>query len=171
MEKIKVLDFCDKNKIPYILIKKTIQKGRKHVEGILPKWNDKSYDYLMEHYNNKRLKMVSYNTIMINVRAGGYVVADCDDEHVKKYFYEKYGKAWKTKSCSKNLPHIWFKRHNNDNNGTKVNISKGIDLVYEFVFERIDMKFLNTKEDMKTFQDFQEVVEETKKKPIKRKKN
>ena len=71
------------------------------------------------------------------------------------------------------MPHIWFKKHPDDKNGTKVRIEgRDIDLLYEFSFERLDATFKNCDEPMRTFNDYPKNYQETKKilKKIKRKK-
>jgi len=163
LKSLNVLDKCDTEKVPYILLKKTLKAdGKKSVQLPPSGWNKMTYQHLMENYNNKRKGQPAYNTIMINIQAGGFVVADCDKKEQVDYFYSVYGNKWETKSCSKNLPHVWFKRDKNDNNGNKVNVEKGIDILYSFVYERIDMTFNNVGGDIPTFTDFKIQTKETK---------
>ena len=157
--KIRVLDKMNSEKIPYLLINMVVSKDRKtkNMNYIETDWNTKSYECLMETYNNKRLKNPSfYNAIFINLKKSPYMVADCDTEDVARRakFNNTYGKCWRTKSCRKGLPHVWFKKHKDDKNGTKIGIEPEIDLVYEGIFENIDACFGNTKREMRTFDDF-----------------
>jgi len=157
--KIRVLDKMNAEKIPYLLINMVVSKDKKtkDMNCIETGWNTKSYEFLMETYNNKRSKNPSfYNAIFINLKKSPYMVADCDTEDGarRSKFNNKYGKCWRTKSCRKGLPHVWFKKHEDDKNGTKIGIEPEIDLVYEGIFENIDACFGNTKREMKTFDDF-----------------
>jgi phage/plasmid-associated DNA primase len=158
-DKIRVLDKMNAEKIPYLLINMVVSEDKKtkKMNEIEAGWNTKSYEFLMETYNNKRSKNPSfYNAIFINLKKSPYMVADCDTEDGarRSKFNNKYGKCWRTKSCRKGLPHVWFKKHKDDKNGTKIGIEPEIDLVYEGIFENIHACFGNTKREMKTFDDF-----------------
>lgn len=158
--KIRVLDKMNEDKIPYILINMVVSKDRKTKKITPPHsgWKEQSYDFLMKHYNTERLKKPEYyNTIMINLKKSPYMVADCDtdDTESRANFNNTYGQCWRTKSCRKRLPHVWFRKHKDDKNGTKIGIAPQIDLLYEIIFEDINACFSNTKKDMKTFDNFQ----------------
>ena len=108
-DKISVLDKCIQEKIPFLLINKTLKKDengkiKKQTSGRFNGWNEKSFDYLMENYNNKRLKQPkSYNTIMVNMKQSPYMAVDIDEEDKKKAkeMLKEYGDKWRTTSCSK----------------------------------------------------------------------
>jgi len=177
MTNLKVIDYCDNNKIPYICINiKKNKEGKKDVKGLVSKWIDLDYHELMTKYNNDRLKKPShYNAISVNLNRGGYVVVDIDNADRKEELLKKYGKEYISHSTTKRLPHIWFKKHEDDKNSTKINIDEGVDLLYHFSFEFIDSAFfyVNDKE-IRTYTDFTDapvpsVKKNTKVKKIKKK--
>ena len=96
--KIRVLDKLNAEKVPYILINMVVSKDKKtkKVNGIVPGWNEQTYDYMMEHYNNQRLKSPKkYNVIMVNLKKSPYMVADCDtnDDVRRANFNKTYGQC------------------------------------------------------------------------------
>ncbi len=160
------LQFCDDNKIPYLLFNIKIDKksGNKKIDEIIYGWQKLEYDELMDKYNNDRLKNPSYyNAFSINLNKGNLVVVDLDNKDNYKEKLEKYGNEWITYSTRKKLPHIWFKKDKDDKNSNKINIEEGVDILYHFVFEFIDSKFFNNKDiEMQTFLDYPQIKLEKK---------
>ena len=174
-----ILDYCNNNKIPYVLFKLSKFKNKKgeiekKTEEIPYEWAKKEYDELMNKYNNERLKKPSaYNAMNINLRKGNLVVVDIDtkDKKEQQKIIEKYGKEFYTKSTTKKLPHIYFKRDENDHNvNSKLYDDKGVetaDICYSNIFEFIDNKIhWKQPQYMRTFTHFNYVE----KKPIKKNK-
>ena len=160
-KKLSVKTYCDNNEIPYILFNMKITKGngkkKKEVKDIPAGWKDLTYDECMKKYNNKRLdKLTYYNAIAINVFKGNRVVVDLDGDNHKE-MVEKYGKEWTTKSTSKKLPHIWFKKDSEDFNSTQIKAEEGVDFVYHIVFEWVDSYFSFNTKDMKTFKQYKKI--------------
>jgi hypothetical protein len=68
LPKLLVKEFCDDNKIPYLLISVRVVKGKKDIIGIQKDWNKKSYEELVE-INKAQLKKPfgkHINTMVIN---------------------------------------------------------------------------------------------------------
>jgi hypothetical protein len=155
-----VWDKITKEKIPFILVDITLKaddKGviKKNISGLESGWNYLEYDELMEKYNNKRKqKPKKWNTLMINLKKSPYMIADCDNAEKVREFTEQYGNTWRTKSSSKKLPHVWYRKHTDDKNGTKIGISDDVDLLYEFVFENVQSVFFNCENEMRTFENY-----------------
>ena len=156
-KKLKVIDFCNKNKIPYVLFNLTIdkEKSEKFVKEIPSGWKDLNYNECMDQYNNNRLNKTTYfNALAINLWKANMMVVDLDNEKNYKQKLEIYGKRWQTKSTRRRLPHLWFKKDINDKNSNKIGLESGVDLVYHIVFECINSTFSFTKENMKTFTEY-----------------
>lgn len=167
-KKLSVKTYCDNNEIPYILFNMKIAKAngktKKEVKDIPAGWKDLTYDECMKKYNNKRFdKLTYYNAIAINVFKGNRVVVDLDGENYKE-MVDKYGKEWTTKSTSKKLPHIWFKKDCEDFNSTQIKAEEGVDIVYHIVFEWVDSYFSYNTKDMRTFAHYKK-IEKPKPKP------
>ena len=160
-----VWDKVIKEKIPFILVDITLKpddKGVmvKNVEGRVVDWNNMEFDELMEKYNNERKQNPKrWNTLMINLKKSPYMIADCDNAEKVREFTEHYGQAWRTKSSRKLLPHVWFRKHPDDKNGTKLSITEDVDLLYEFVYENVKSEFSFCKDEMRTFDNFPAVSE------------
>ncbi len=160
-----VWDKVTKEKIPFILVDITLKPDDdgvmvKNVEGRVFDWNNMEYDELMEKYNNQRKQNPKkWNTLMINLKKSPYMIADCDNEDKVREFTEQYGQAWRTKSSRKLLPHVWFRKHPDDKNGTKLSITEHVDLLYEFVYENVKSEFSFCKDEMRTFDNFPAVSE------------
>ena len=158
-EKLTVKSYCDNNKIPYIVFNlkiDTIKDGsKKKTIGDIPAgWKDLTYDECMKKYNNKRLdKLTHYNALAVNVFKGSHVVVDLDGDNYKEKV-EKFGREWTTKSTSKKLPHIWFKKDSEDFNSTQIKTEEGVDFVYHIVFEWLDSTFSYDTKEMRTFTDY-----------------
>ena len=158
--KNRVWDKITNEKIPFILVDITLKKDdkglvKKNISGVESGWNTLEYDELMNKYNNKRKENPKkWNTIMINLKKSPYMIADCDNAEKVRQFTEQYGQAWRTKSSSKKLPHVWYRKHPDDKNGTKIGISDDVDLLYEFVFEHVQSEFSFCKDEMRIFDNF-----------------
>lgn len=181
---LSVEEYCDKYEIPYCFFNLKVQKienpteqqikdnklYNKIVKDLPAKWKELNYKQLNEKYNNKRRNNKRhYNAMAIDCNQGKRVIADLDGHNHQEKLIQ-YGNHWVTRSTTRKLPHIWYMKHSDDKNTTKINAENGIDLIYHVLFEWRDSRFENCDKPMRTFQDFQEVVEETKKKTNKTKK-
>lgn len=174
MNKIKTIDFCKKYKVPYVLMtirrfklpKPIVKHGitlthNKKYANIPKGWKDLSFDELNEKYNNERDKDPKYNGINVNLNKGNLVVVDLDGDNAKDLLKE-YGDEWKSKSCMRQLPHLWFNKHPQDNNTTTINVKEGVDLLYHNVIELKKQNIHNCDVSLRIFTDFPIV----KKKPV-----
>ena len=164
MAKITTVDYCNKHHIPYVLMKIrfvprdkpitkhgiTIINDKKYLE-IPFGWTELSYDELMTKYNNKRDLNPLYNGINVNLNKGKLVILDLDGANHQELL-DKYGDVWKSKSCNRRLPHLWYKKHKDDNNTT--DLKGDIDILYQNVIELKSQKIHNIEEDMKVYEDF-----------------
>ena len=97
---IKIIDFCDDKKIPYLKVHVDTTKPKKkgYPTGAFAGWQKKTYDELME-YN--KINNPKHNTLFINLSKSDYFVIDIDDKELGQNKYELYGSSWETKSISK----------------------------------------------------------------------
>ena len=130
----------------------------------MPGWNKLSYEELMTQYNNKRVNNNIFNCLNINLKKGDLVCVDIDDENLKDEYLSKYGNKWMSKSTGRGLPHIYYKKDENDSGSTKIQIEPGLDLLYQNVFEWKDAVIENTTEEMGVFKLFDQKSPEIKEK-------
>lgn len=163
-----VKDFCDDNKIPYLLISVRVVKKKKDIIGVQSGWQKKSYEELVEinkiQYKKPFGKHI--NAMLINCNNKNYpmVVADCDDCDTKD-FQKIFGKSWTTKSVNRKKPHTWFRKSPEDNCSTQISQEKGYDLIYTNIFERLDSTFKNFSNEMPIYTDFVNTEKPVKSKP------
>jgi hypothetical protein len=165
-----MMDFIYNNNIPHILFNLKIhrdQQGKiKKVVRELPTgWKNMEYQELNDKYNNYRKdKATYYNAVALNIYKSNFVVVDLDGENHKEKA-QKYGKLWYSKSTSKKLPHIYFKKDAKDNNTNCIKHESGVDLVYHIVFEWRDSKLKNTSDPIRIFKDYKPLYKTTNIKP------
>ena len=146
-------DWLDKNRVPYLLMSIHPDGEKKVIRGVKPGWTTWTYEKCMDinaHADHK------CNAMNVNIRAGDIVVIDIDDPSVVDRLLQKYGDYHRTKSMGRGLPHLWRKRHADDNNTTKVaRDEEKVDILYSNVFERLDAPFLA--DVLSTFTDYKRV--------------
>ena len=140
---IKIIDFCNDKKIPYLKVYVDTTKPKKGLPtGAFAGWQKKTYDELME-YN--KINNPKHNTLFVNLSKSDYFVIDIDDKELGKHKYELYGSSWETISISKGLPHLWRLRDSNSiySNTTNKDGDK-VDIITNWIYEKIDGCFYNT---------------------------
>ena len=148
-------NFLDTQKIPYLLFKMKYKKNGKKdpSDGVIPNFQNISYDDAMK-WNKLRSKWKDKpDTMNVILKHSRIMVIDIDDSKNCNTLLNKYGDTNKTVSTTKKLPHLWRKMHPQDNNDTRVAVGK-VDLVYQNIFESIEAKFENIKDDMEVFNEW-----------------
>ena len=163
---IKIKDFCDDNKIPYLFVYVDVTKKKKGLPtGAFAGWQKKTYDELME-YN--KVPNPKHNTIFINVSKSPYFIIDIDDKGVVENKYKEYGAVWETKSISKGLPHLWRRRDDTSTYSNNIgHDEEKVDIITKWIYEKIDGYFYNTETDMPVVSSGKEVIKKSKKKVMK----
>ncbi len=135
---------CDENKIPYVMCQVEVKNGKKEIRGsTIPNgWSKWDYEKCMK-YNQKRADPKC--TIMnINLKKGNRVIVDIDGGDNIPELLETYGNQFVTKSMNKRLPHIWFKKQDDDPYTTKTKVGgDDVDYLYQNVFEKVDSVITN----------------------------
>tara|TARA_R110000851_G_scaffold324166_4_gene491312 strand:- start:87 stop:2363 length:2277 start_codon:yes stop_codon:yes gene_type:complete len=157
---MKVIQFCNIHKIPYIKINVSIKNGKKEMVGIKSGWTKWNYEECLE--KNKDLWFEA-NALNVNLNKSKFMVIDLDDKQYQNEYMNKYGGEFQSFSTRLKMPHLWRLKSNNDLNTTKIKFKAGLDLLYHNTFEDINGDILNTKGDLKTFLDFPEVKKINKK--------
>ena len=143
----------DENKRPYILCQVEINNGKKKIRpSTIPYgWMEWGYEKCMQ-YNQKKADPKC--TIMnINLKKSNMVIVDIDGGDNIKELTEKYGNQFITKSIGRRLPHIWFKKCDDDPYTTKTKVDgNDVDYLYRNVFENIDSVISNY--DANGYDDF-----------------
>jgi len=163
---IKIKDFCDDKKIPYLFVYVDVTKKKKGLPaGAFAGWHKKTYDELME-YN--KVPNPKHNTIFINVSKSPYFVIDIDDETLVENKYKQYGKVWETISISKGLPHLWRLRDETSTYSNNIgHDDEKVDIITKWIYEKIDGYFYNTESDMAVVSSGKEIIKKSKKKVMK----
>jgi len=145
---IKIIDFCNDKKIPYLKVHVDTTKPKKkgYPSGSFTGWQKKTYDELME-YN--KINNPKHNTLFINLEQSDYFVIDIDDKELGKNKYELYGSSWETKSISKGLPHLWRLKDSNSSYSNTINKDDDkVDIITLRIYEKLDGYFYNTEHTM-----------------------
>ena len=157
---MKVIEFCNIHKIPYIKINVSIKNGVKEIKGVKTGWQKWTFEKCNKE--NKDLWFIP-NALNVNLNKSKFMIIDLDDKQYQNEYINKYGTEFQSFSTRRKMPHLWRLKSNNDLNTTKVAFKAGLDLLYHNSFEDINGDIINTCGDLKTFLDFPEVVKEKKK--------
>ena len=186
--KMKLIDFLDEKKIPYIKIKilfnyTDLKSGVKYKkkpfyipceypkgsgeyinvkdDSFYSKWMTWDYEKCKNHNEFISNNKIGLNALNINLTNSKYMIVDIDSEDPKicEEYLKEYGDVMKTKSTGRKLPHLWRLKHEEDKNTTKTKYKDDLDLIYTNTFEFSDTKFENYTEDIPVFKDFPSVVE------------
>ena len=148
-------NWLNRERVPYLLIRIDVASGKKGMRGIKNGWQTWDYDRCMEINAHADPKC---NAMNINLEKAGLVVVDVDDPTERDAAIEKHGAHHQTLSCRNKLPHLWRRRHEDDNNTTTVKLDGvGVDLLYKNVFEHLDSTFQNQADynrELSTFTEF-----------------
>tara|TARA_R110001592_G_scaffold358285_2_gene662907 strand:+ start:9308 stop:11755 length:2448 start_codon:yes stop_codon:yes gene_type:complete len=188
---MKLMDFLDNEKIPYIKIKILFNYKDKRTNEIIKKkpfyipfrhkksktgkyeyvkddtfdtkWTTWDYEKCQEHNEFIAKDKMGLNALNINLTNSKYMIIDIDSENPEqvKQYLEEYQDVMKTKSTGRKLPHLWRLKHEEDFNTTKTKYKEELDLIYTNTFEFIDSKFENYTEDIPIFEDFPKVAKKT----------
>ncbi len=158
---MKIIDFCDSHKIPYIKININIINNEKKMKGIKTGWTEWDYEKCIEE--NKNLWFTP-NALNVNLSNSKFMVIDIDNN--KEQFINEYGNQYQSFSKRRKMPHLWRLKNNNDENTTKIDFKTGLDLLYKNTFEDINGYIINTDGDLKTFDNYPVVEKNTIKKKI-----
>ena len=156
---IKLTDFLNHYKIPYIIVNITWNPDNmseaKKVIGRRKGWNKWSYERCMEenirttHDPEKK----DWNFLMVNLQKSGYMVYDLDAKSDRKKFLGVFGDEAKTLSVRRGEPHLWRTKDKKDKKlmgtakGSQATFNTndydkgfftGVDFCYDFVYERRD---------------------------------
>jgi len=149
---MKLNNFLDSNKVPYIRFNITFKDEKKMINN--PKgWKDWSFEECMK-YNQSRQNDKHVN---VNLKKSKYMVVDIDSKENVNDILNNYGNVWKTKSTGRGLPHLWRLKHKDDLNTTKVDTLTKIDLLYQNTFEYYDLEIKNINETIPTFYNYPEI--------------
>jgi len=130
---------CDENKRPYILCQIEVKNGQKKIrERTIPfGWTNWDYDKCMEY--NKKKADPKCSIMNINLKKSNMMVVDIDGGDNIEEIKEKYGNQFVTKSINRRLPHLWFKKAEDDPYTTMTKVDgDDVDYLYQNVFENID---------------------------------
>ena len=159
---ISVLNFVKEQQIPFVfcevqrVLDKKTDKYIKKIKGNPKGWM--KWDFEKCLIESKKYKKYTDNTCLnINLTNSKWMIIDIDTENkelLEKYLKE-YGQEFKSKSCSRGLPHLWRLKDNEDKNTTKTSFKEGLDLIYTNIFEKITSSIQNYNSDnFKIFKDF-----------------
>ena len=168
---VSVLSFVKQQKIPFVLceVKKVhdikTDKWIKKITGNPKGWMKWDFEKCLKE--SKKYKNYTNNTCLnINLTNSKWMIVDIDTDNqelLEKYLKE-FGNEFKSKSCSRGLPHLWRLKHNEDNNKTKVGFKEGLDLIYTNIFEKITSDIENYNSDnFKIFDNFPRLDKKLKK--------
>tara|TARA_R110002153_G_C13307596_1_gene496141 strand:+ start:208 stop:2523 length:2316 start_codon:yes stop_codon:yes gene_type:complete len=159
-----LLDFLDKNKIPYLKFSMKFKgKGKKDCgDGVVAGYQNFTYEEAMlwNTMRSKQKNKKAPDTLNVILKNQPFMVIDIDDKKVADDLLVKYGDNFTTKSCTKNLPHIWRKMDKKDNNTTNT-LKDKYDLIYHNIFEKID-SVIEDATDIKSMPVFSEWEHSTK---------
>ena len=178
-----LLDFLHSNKIPYAFIH--LEKVKKITDDKQPcsiptGWAQMNFDELVGDdvkftyitkqgekkvysYQQRYKQKKYYNGLNINLNKGNLVIADIDDAQHKEHWLSELGNKWITYSTRKKLPHIWLKKASMDDHTTKTKLEKGLDLLYQNVFEYRDSVLERCNDPMRVFDEYHKFFEEKQK--------
>lgn len=113
---MKLTDFLNSYKVPYLALTIKITDGVKDKKSILEQtptgWKDWDYEKCMEYNKNKN----NCKHLQVNLSKSPFMVMDNDDPKLDKDFRNSpyCDNEFFTTSISKGLTHAWFKKDEND---------------------------------------------------------
>ena len=152
--------FCDKFKVPHILIDIKMKNAKKTPKGVQHGWTNWTFAQCETH-NNKTDVNSKCKYMLINLKAAGLVCVDIDGGDIDAAF-NQYGKMNYTKSVNKQLPHIYFNKTEDDPNGTRINVKQeNVDFLYSHVFEHTESIIHNYNEYGLDDFDWEEYIDQS----------
>ena len=134
MPAIRVIDLYQQHiKAPALLFNYEVSSTGKKIPRDLPKgWKDLEYEQTVE-MNKTR----SGNALAVNLEYSDYMVVDIDSKDALEEARKSYQSCWETKSLVRKLPHMLFRKHDDDKR-TKNDIDRDgnkIDYIYDQTWE------------------------------------